>query len=263
MWYLLKRIAAWCPSTWQLNSLLRIVLGHIRYPRLHHIHIVCATRKEIDKFWQESPLGQSLHCITLPPNISVHIFPSNSRGLPSVYNDALTGLQEDSIALFVHDDVWLTDPRWPEKVRLGLERFDILGVAGTQRRSRRQPTWLFREFKAGKFIGDDPYWSGEIYHGASPPGQCTVYGPAPRYCELLDGVFLACRVSSLRKHRILFDTLFSFHMYDMDFCRTARRNGLLIGTWPIHMVHQSNGNFGSTLWAEALRLYQKKYWLFP
>jgi len=58
---------------------------------------------------------------------------------------------------------------------------------------------------------------------------------------------------------VLFDPRFDFHFYDMDFCRTARKAGLRLGTWPICLTHQSGGNFASDAWKEKCRLYREKW----
>jgi GT2 family glycosyltransferase len=58
---------------------------------------------------------------------------------------------------------------------------------------------------------------------------------------------------------VLFDEQFDFHFYDMDFCRTARRAGLSLGTWPISVTHQSSGSFGNPSWSTAHSQYWKKW----
>ena len=72
-------------------------------------------------------------------------------------------------------------------------------------------------------------------------------------------MLLAVRRSVLLNAGVVFDPLFRFHFYDMDFCRTARAAGLRLGTWTISVTHQSGGAFGSAGWNEAFLAYQKKW----
>jgi hypothetical protein len=59
--------------------------------------------------------------------------------LPTVYNHAIeAALVQPAILVFVHDDVYLCDFFWPERVREAVERFDVVGVAGTRLRRTRQ-----------------------------------------------------------------------------------------------------------------------------
>ncbi len=60
----------------------------------------------------------------------------------------------------------------------------------------------------------------------------------------MDGVFLAAKKSALTEYAVTFDPQFDFHFYDMDFCRTARKAGLTLGTWLVKLTHQSAGAFG-------------------
>ena len=46
----------------------------------------------------------------------------------------------------------------------------------------------------------------------------------------------------------LFDPALRFHLYDLDFCRTAHTKGLSVGTWPLAVTHQSGGAFGGPEW---------------
>jgi GT2 family glycosyltransferase len=58
---------------------------------------------------------------------------------------------------------------------------------------------------------------------------------------------------------VAFDTRFGFHFYDLDFCRTARAQGLRLGTWPIAITHQSGGAFADPRWQSGLQIYLDKW----
>jgi hypothetical protein len=45
----------------------------------------------------------------------------------------------------------------------------------------------------------------------------------------------------------------------MDFCRQAELKGLRMGTWPLSVVHESGGAFGSQGWRDGYARYLQKY----
>jgi GT2 family glycosyltransferase len=76
---------------------------------------------------------------------------------------------------------------------------------------------------------------------------------------LLDGLMLAARKRTLLDKGVLFDRRLAFHYYDLDFCRSATRAGLRLGTWPISVTHRSVGAVGSPAWIEAGNVYFGKW----
>ncbi len=229
--------------------------------RMKSLRIVSATRLTEAEFWSQSALGRSLKPWLVHSLISAEVRFENRAGLPSVYNAQLLQDEADTpdVFMFVHDDVWLDDTQWPEKIRAAMGLFDVVGVAGNTRISPNQPAWLFRSVENRQFIWDTEYLSGIVAHGQQPKGETSIYGQTPAPCELLDGVFLALRSSVARRSKLLFDERFDFHFYDMDFCRSARRLGLRLGTWPIALTHQSGGSFGSSAWHAGYAHYLKKW----
>lgn len=227
------------------------------YPR---IHLVVASKHDHDNFWDKSLLSASLAKAQHNRLLTWHIEYSNSKGLPEVYNQALDSLDKSiDIIIFVHDDVEFTDSNWWVSVVEGLRRFDIIGVAGNTRRIPGQPAWLFRSIEGGQFIWDHPWLSGSIRHGSQSNAPEMIFGPAPRECELLDGVFLAVNMRAVKSERVRFDSRFAFHFYDMDFCRSAKANGLSLGTWPVALLHVSAGSFGSPSWLGMWAHYRAKW----
>lgn len=102
--------------------------------------------------------------------------------------------------------------------------------------------------------------SGSILHGDSPEtAEISEFGPMPAECALLDGVLLAAKAEVLRRSGVAFDERFEFDFDDMDFCRSARERDLTLGTWPIALVHQRLGQFGSERWKSALGVYRQKW----
>jgi GT2 family glycosyltransferase len=189
--------------------------------------------------------------------MTVLVATSNRRGLPLVYNEMLDRAADDTVLIFVHDDIWIDDYYMIQRVIEGLERFDVIGIAGNRRRAAYQPGWNFIDIDWQRDAPEN--LSGLISSGPQPGGEVQYYGSVPAACELLDGVFLAAKKSTLAKNNVRFDPLFDFHCYDMDFCRTARQNGLRLGTWPICMTHQSNGIFGTPEWRTNYQMYLRKW----
>ena len=221
------------------------------------IEIISATRLSEKDFWNRSALGISLDRLSQDRRLFPHITFNNQRGLPDVFNARITAADGHDILVFVHDDVWIDDYFFADRVVAGLNTFDVIGIAGNRRRLQNQPSWAF--------IDTNLTWdslqnlSGSVAHGVRPFGPITVYGDVPAECELLDGVFLAVRKSGLVAAKVQFDPQFDFHFYDMDFCRSARESGLRLGTWPICMTHQSIGAFKSPQWREKYQLYRQKW----
>lgn len=222
------------------------------------IEIVTATRLSADEFWNSSALGISMRRLSFDNRFSVQVAPSNRAGLAEVYNTRISPANRSQIVVFVHDDVWIDDYFLADRLLAGLEAFDVIGVAGNRRRSPRQRAWHY--VSAPGQQQDRDGLSGAIAHGKTPFGRISSYGPAPAECELLDGVFLAARLRTLLDRSVRFDPLFDFHFYDLDFCRSARRAGLRLGTWPICLTHQSiGGAFESAPWLNAHAKYLQKW----
>lgn len=223
------------------------------------VAFVAATRLTQDDFWTDSALGASLQRIKGDARVDIHLSFENASGLPEIYNRALKSCVNADIVVFLHDDVWLADERLFEKLEAALARFDVVGVAGNVRRVAAQPAWAFSCISNSEFVWDHDYLSGAIHHGNPGGHELSSFGPAPARCELLDGVFLACRRSELVRREVGFDERFAFHFYDLDFCRSARQAGLKLGTWPIDLIHQSQGAFGSPGWIQAYEVYLGKW----
>lgn len=219
---------------------------------------VCATRGSYDDFFKKSPLGRSLS-IYQAPFAEVTLFDQNTRGLPALYNEALRDADSDpAILIFIHDDVHLCDFFWHVHLLAGLQKFDIVGLAGNRRRLPGQPSWYFKD--AGLTPDTAENLSGIVAHGKGfPPSNLSSFGQPAQRVQLLDGVLLAARSRTLRSHEIEFDERFDFHFYDLDFCRQAERKQLRMGTWTLSAIHESEGSFGAPQWREGYRRYLEKW----
>lgn len=221
------------------------------------VEVVSATRLSEQDFWSNSALGISLARLRNDERLTTHITFENKRGLPIIYNQRIVASNEHAYLVFIHDDVWIDDYFFIDRVIDGCANFDIIGVAGNQKRVDNEFSWVF-PVTMGVFDSAENL-SGSVAHGITPFGVVTKYGVTPAACELLDGLFLAAKKSTLVTQQLAFDSAFDFHFYDLDFSRSARENGLRLGTWPICLTHQSGGAFGGASWTRMLDIYRAKW----
>ena len=224
------------------------------------IFVVTASRCNVDDFYGKSALGRSLiEAYQENSLLKILVALENRAGLPFVYNSAIREAEadDDSIFLFVHDDIHLIDFFWAEKIAQALDQFDVVGVIGNRRRAPGQTSWAFVD--ANGTWDDAENLSGTIGHGEAFPCLINRFGPAPQECKLLDGLLMAVRRRTLVEHDLSFDERFSFHFYDLDFCRQGEAKGLRMGTAAINVVHQSYGNFSNAAWLNGYAKYLGKW----
>ncbi len=221
------------------------------------IEIIITTRLSENDFWDKSATALSLRRLEYDSSWVPRVAFENKRGLPDVYNAHISAGVSDSILVFIHDDVWINEHFFSDRIIEGLQVYDVIGVAGNRRRIPFQAAWPFIDIN---FTWDDrSNLSGILGHGEQPFSPINYVGTVPADCELLDGVFLAAKKEVLRANGLFFDPQFDFHFYDMDFCRNARQRGLRLGTWPICLTHQSEGSFGSEQWYQRYYNYITKW----
>lgn len=223
------------------------------------IRLVCGTRRSREKFSEESALGRSLKLYKHFSEAQVHLFDNNTRGLSTIYNQAIQYAQQHpAILVFIHDDVWLNDFFWTQRIAEAVTKFDVVGVAGDRRRLPKQPSWYYATPEWQR--EDSQYMSGTVGHGKGFPCDIvSTFGPPGVEVKLLDGLLLAADSATLIDKGLRFDEQFAFHFYDMDFCRQAELKGLRMGTWPLSVVHESSGSFGGPTWREGYERYLRKY----
>ena len=227
------------------------------------IRVVTATRLTKEQFGSLSPLSKSISLAMGISNAEIRLYDENSAGLSEIYNHEIElCINNPAILVFAHDDVLLCDYFWAERIRDGLEKFDIVGVVGNIRRVSKQPSWAFGREVDGQFTWDLPSnLSGACAHGASlpPEGGLYTFGPVWQECKLLDGLLMAVNSKVLINSNIRFDENFKFHFYDLDFCRQAEMKHLKMGTIPLSVAHESKGNFFSLEWANSYQKYLDKW----
>jgi hypothetical protein len=222
------------------------------------IVFVCCTRFSQADFLARSAMGRTVRQTFNTYPINLCLFSENSRGLGECYNDAIEAPGDDEdILVFVHDDVYILDYFWMDRLLEGFARFDLLGLAGNKRRVPKQPAWAFIN---DNFTWDDrAYLSGVVGHGNAFPCPLSVFGPVMQPCKLLDGVLLAAKRKTFTTTGIRFDPQFRFHLYDMDICRQFEAKNLRMGTIALSIIHESGGAFGTPTWRENYEKYLAKW----
>jgi GT2 family glycosyltransferase len=229
------------------------------------LRLVAATQLPEPLFWDATYLGRSLRRIpeSLRPQTLLAFGNTGKRvlGLSELFNRALDRTDADTNLLFVHDDVYLHDWFLGARLAEALERFDVVGLAGSTNPDLSQPSWGLAFDASLNATGWQPnvQRSGAVNHFDYACPTVSLYGPTPQPCVLLDGVFLAVRTAAVKERGVRFDPRFAFHCYDIDFCRSAGDKGLRLGTWPIAITHDSGGAYGSDAFKRAARAYLDKW----
>jgi GT2 family glycosyltransferase len=183
-------------------------------------------------------------------------FENNQEGLPTCYNRILNEKAGgDEIVIFVHDDVTIGDVFLQEKITEAFDQknYAITGLAGTADFKIRPDPGVISWFQP----------PAEALSGAVetylPDGSTimSAFGPTPKRCVVLDGLFLAADLR--RIGHVRFEEQLAFHFYDLDFCLTAHQAGLSLGTINIYVIHRSGGHFSSQAFEEAQTTFRAKW----
>jgi GT2 family glycosyltransferase len=228
------------------------------------ITIVCATRFSKDAFWQQSMLGKSLMKLaTTLDGVRVNVFFENKEGLSTVYNRVIRScIGNPSILIFVHDDVFIYDIMFIDRIREAMKQCDIAGLAGTSVRYPKQPCWYYREYddETQEFaLTEHDVIHGTVAHGDAADFKVSYFGPLSNNVKLLDGLMLIAHSSRLTDHNVYFDEQFAFDFYDMDFCREAEAKGLTMAVIGLSAIHASIGIYNTSTWRQAYQLYVQKW----
>ncbi len=182
-------------------------------------------------------------------------FENNQKSLPGCYNAVLDDCAgTDVIIVFAHDDVRIGDVFLREKLAdaFGKQGYAIAGLAGSSQFNTNPDDPLTKWCQP-----PDSAWSGAVEHDL-PGGlkYMTSYGPTPRRCVVLDGLFLA--VDNTQIGTLRFDEQFAFDFYDVDFCLRAHCTGLALGTTDIYVNHRSAG-IASASYHQAQQKFRAKW----
>ena len=96
------------------------------------IEIISATRLTENEFWKTSALGLSLQRLKHDQRILPRITFENKRGLPQIYNEGIEKANLEHALIFIHDDVWIDDFFFSQRIQDGLNQFDIIDRKSTR-----------------------------------------------------------------------------------------------------------------------------------
>lgn len=185
----------------------------------------------------------------------------NKKGLSSIYNQYLTEEYKDEYVIFVHDDVQIADIFATEKIMSGLNKYDIIGLAGTSKIvNTTYPAWHIMAGWQDEKIGRK-YSLGEVAHKYSDNNIMTsTYGATTGRALLLDGLFLGVNVNKLIAANVKFDENFKFHHYDLSFCLRANKAKLTMGVIQLFCTHAGLGDSMNTEeWKQSALKFNQKY----
>lgn len=177
----------------------------------------------------------------------VHV--ADARSLNDGYARGLQRARGELVVL-CHDDIGILTRRFAARLRAYLARFDLVGVAGSDRLAG--PKW---------FWAGPPHchsWVGQPHATGWLCGLAGAYGPVVEGAQALDGVFLAARRAALEQLGFDGDTFDGFHFYDLDLSWRAHQAGLRCGiALDLLIWHASGGNFAASWQDYAQRFLQK------
>ena len=207
---------------------------------------------------RDSMLAKSLN--ELKNDVTVVINANNKSGLSQAYNRQLTAenLIKHDIVLFVHDDVFIDDLKLKGKLYTAMNqmKYDIVGLAGSSKVKIKQPC-LWHVMREREDM------SGAVSHPINDSSQLgvTSFGPWPKRCLVIDGLFMAVNLKNVLQAGWKFNESFKFHHYDLSSCLDANKLKLKIGTYPIHVTHASPGlrDINDKTFQESQQIFYNQY----
>ena len=168
----------------------------------------------------------------------VWIQENNTKSLAKCYNKAIDFAIKENIdnLILVHDDIILENYS-QEKLNDLLQKFDVIGVAGTTQVKLQSPA-LWHIMGGGFGSGN---LHGAVAHGDEKVKNMTAFGPYPKRVVLLDGVFLAISSKVFKKIRFDESCPAKWHFYDLDYSMQCHKEGFKLGVGDILITHQSPG----------------------
>jgi hypothetical protein len=199
---------------------------------LNYYSLVCSrdsdysgTTKNLFKYFSDA--GVKVKSLVGQPSI----FTAYDKGVNS-----LKDARSNDIVILCHDDIDILTPADRFKFILDenlKEDIGFVGVAGTSKLNADGIWWDWN---------DPQHMSGEVIHGSYRDSHTTNFGPY-KEVAVLDGVFLAARVSTLKKLDLIKPGAFEggWDFYDITYCLQALKLGFVNLTVPIKLRHESPG----------------------
>lgn len=166
----------------------------------------------------------------------------NEKSIFEAYSNSIinNSFADEDIVIFCHDDIEiLLDPaRFLEILIKGLNqpKAGFVGPAGTRRLNSTAVWWDHNEWQRG-------YHRGLVLHGDNLVHAQTTYYGNPGRVVVLDGLFLAAKVKTLKALDLTKPEYFEgdWDFYDIHYTMQAHKKGYNNYVVPIFMMHHSIG----------------------
>lgn len=183
------------------------------------------------------------------PHEIIHV--GDARSLCEGYNRGAARATGD-ILVFSHDDIEILSPDFAARLTEHLERYDVIGVAGTTKVV--DATWGMAGW---------PHIHGQVVHADRVLGTFAVSlyqitSTVVENVQGLDGLFFAARREAWEAVRFDEKTFDGFHLYDLDFTFSAFLAGFRLAVCnDIVVAHDSRGKFDARYEGYAHRFVAK------
>lgn len=188
-------------------------------------------------------------------NFPVVYITDNKEGLSVIYNRILKSREwsDDDRIILMHDDIWIHDSNWIEKLDDAHKDYDVVGLAGSGGNISKTDIAMWN-LVGSRLSGTVTHTDGEKY-------WTNIYGPNGMTCKFIDGLFMSINPNKLITNNVYFDEEFTFHHYDFTFCVACHKAGLLVGTpkCPIFVVHEGLGELNGDFHESNMRVKSKYY----
>lgn len=191
-------------------------------------------------------------------DVDLNILYNNTKiGLSEYYNKIINDPENlyYKYIILCHHDISLRYANLATCLKDGLDRFDIIGVAGGI-----NP--VVKEKNLWHWMMNREDYRGIAAHSSGKDNMfMTSFGPFPDRVAVLDGVFLAFETEKIHNSKARFDEKFKWHHYDIDFSLTCNKNKLRLGVWPVFVYHESPGlrDINDIEWNRSNEYFRQKW----
>lgn len=156
-----------------------------------------------------------------------------ANGICKAYNlirEEFNREKDAEILVLMHDDMYILDDQWVEKLRLHFKITPSSGIAG---------------IAGAKEIRSLEWWTSPQTFGQLHESRGFLsLGERRSEVDAIDGCFMALTASATRTTSFDEETFFHFHGYDIDYCLSAKSNNIKTHVLPLEAFHATKGGYG-------------------
>ena len=158
---------------------------------------------------------------------------TSAQGICSAYNQIIEeSLSEKNInfTVFMHDDLYILDDQWAEKLLLHFNVHRHAGIAGAIGASKLKSL---------------EWWQNSSTAGSIHETRGFIHlGQQRQKVDAIDGCFMAVTKKAMECTKFDEHNFDSFHGYDIDYCYEASSKGIDTHVVPIDLFHATKGGLG-------------------